>query len=143
MPDPAMSSLDSPNGDFACARRLRSNTPLAALTCLNEDIFVESARALALRVLREGGTQDQDRLQRVFEICLSRGPTASESAILLELLQSQRQKIAEGWLDPRAIATGDPDQLPVLPEGSSPQDAAVWTIVARVILNLDEFVNKN
>ncbi|MEC8410973.1 MAG: PSD1 and planctomycete cytochrome C domain-containing protein [Planctomycetota bacterium] len=143
MPDPAMSSLDSPNGDFACARRLRSNTPLAALTCLNEDIFVESARALALRVLREGGTQDQDRLQRVFEICLSRGPTQTESGILLELLESQRQKIAEGWLDPRAIATGDPDQLPELPDGSSPQDAAVWTIVARVILNLDEFVNKN
>ena len=48
-----------------------------------------------------------------------------------------------GWLDARAITTGNPDQLPELPEGTSPQDAAAWTIAARVILNLDEFVNKN
>jgi mono/diheme cytochrome c family protein len=143
MPDPAMSSLDSPNGDFACARRVRSNTPLAALTCLNETVFVESARALAIRVLREAGASDEERIERVFEICLSREPTGSETQIVMDLLRSRRQKIAEGWLDARAITTGEPGQLPVLPEGASPQDAAAWTIAARVILNLDEFVNKN
>ena len=55
MPDPVMMAFDCPNADVACARRARSNTPLAALTGLNEPIFVEAARGLALRVLREGG----------------------------------------------------------------------------------------
>ena len=53
MPDPVMSNFDAPNGDFSCARRVRSNTPLAALTGLNEAVFVEAARALAMRVLKE------------------------------------------------------------------------------------------
>ena len=143
MPDPAMSSLDSPNGDFACARRVRSNTPLAALTCLNETLFVESARALALRLLEEGGSSDEDRIGLAFQLCLAREPSEAETQILLDLLSSRRKRIAEGWLDARAITTGNPDQLPELPEGTSPQDAAAWTIAARVILNLDEFVNKN
>ena len=143
MPDPAMSSLDSPNGDFACARRVRSNTPLAALTCLNETLFVESARALALRLLEEGGSSDEDRIGLAFQLCLAREPSEAETQILLDLLSSRRKRIAEGWLDARAITTGNPNQLPELPEGTSPQDAAAWTIAARVILNLDEFVNKN
>ena len=63
MPDPVMSTFDAPNGDFACARRVRSNTPLAALATLNEPIFVEAARALALRVLREGGRDDVQRAE--------------------------------------------------------------------------------
>jgi len=58
MPDPALGSFDAPTGDVSCARRLRSNTPLASLTGLNEPIFVEAARRLAVRTLREGGSDD-------------------------------------------------------------------------------------
>lgn len=143
MPDPAMASLDSPNGDFACARRSRSNTPAAALTGLNETIFVEAARALALRILREGGSGDEQRVQHGYQLCVSRRPTAAETQAILELLRSQRARIAEGWLDARAIATGDPDRLPDLPANTTPQDAAAWTIVARVLLNLDETISRN
>ena len=138
-----MSSLDSPNGDFSCARRVRSNTPLAALTALNEDIFVEAARGLALRVLREGGRDDSQRVDHAYQLCLSRLPSESEKQTVLDLLQSRRQKIAEGWLDVRSITTGDADKLPQLPEATNPQDAAAWTIVARVLLNLDETISKN
>ena len=63
MPDPVTSNFDAPNGDFACARRVRSNTALAALTGLNETIFVEAARAFALRVLREAPSTDDERAQ--------------------------------------------------------------------------------
>jgi hypothetical protein len=143
MPDPAMSSLDSPNGDFSCARRVRSNTPLAALTGLNETIFVEAARALALRVLREGGSSDESRVQHAYLLCVSRLPAEEESMAVLELLQSRREKLAAGWLDARAITTGDPGKLPVLPPETTPQDAAAWTIVSRVLLNLDETISKN
>ena len=61
MPDPALGNFDAPSGDLSCARRLRSNTPLAALTGLNEPIFVEAAQGLALRTLKEGGGDDAAR----------------------------------------------------------------------------------
>jgi len=142
MPDPAMSSFDAPNADAACARRVRSNTPLAALTGLNEPIFVEAARALALRVLREGGANDADRAEYAFFLCTSRRPDAQERDVIVSLLESRRQRLADGWLNPRDIATGDPSKLPELPEGTTPQDAAAWTLAARVLLNLDETISK-
>jgi hypothetical protein len=142
MPDPVMSNFDAPNADFACARRVRSNTPLAALTGLNEPIFVEAARALALRVLREGGGDDVHRAGYAFYLCTSRQPTEGEREAILSLLQSRRGRLAEGWLNPREIATGDPARLPELPAGATPQDAAAWTLTARVLLNLDETISK-
>jgi hypothetical protein len=143
MPDPVMSNFDGPNGDAACARRVRSNTPLAALTSLNETIFIEAARALALRVLREGGTDDASRADYAFFLCTARKPTAEERQAVLDLLASRRKRLADGWLDPRAIATGDATKLPTLPESTTPQDAAAWTLAARVLLNLDETISKN
>ncbi len=143
MPDPALGNFDAPSGDISCARRLRSNTPLAALTGLNEPVFVEAARALALRTLREGGADDDGRVERAFFLCTSRPPSADEKRELLAFLEAQRQRLAAGWLDAREIATGDPDTRPDLPAGTSPQDAAAWTLVARVLLNLDETVTKN
>lgn len=142
MPDPVMSNFDAPNGDFACARRSRSNTPLAALTGLNETIFVESARAFALRVLREAGPSDADRASYAFFLCTSRQPTEVERTAVMDLLQSRRQRIADGWLNPREITTGDPAKLPELPGATTPQDAAAWTLTARVLLNLDETITK-
>lgn len=142
MPDPVMSNFDSPNSDFACARRTRSNTPLAALTALNEPIFVEAARALALRVLREGGRDDQSRANYAFFLCTARQPNDVERTAILELLQSRRKRLSEGWLNPRDIATGDPGKLPELPSDTTPQDAAAWTLAARVLLNLDETISK-
>jgi hypothetical protein len=62
---------------------------------------------------------------------------------LLAYLDAQRQRLAAGWLDVRGIAIGDPEKLPALPPGTTPQDAAAWTLVSRVLLNLDETVTKN
>jgi hypothetical protein len=142
MPDPVMSSLDAPNGEVACTRRVRSNTPLAALATLNEPIFVEAARALALRVLREGGSDDARRADYAFFLCTSRHPTADERAAILDLLRSRRRRLADGWLNVREVATGDPGRLPELPADATPQDAAAWTLAARVLLNLDETISK-
>jgi hypothetical protein len=142
MPDPVMSAFDAPNGDFACARRVRSNTPLAALATLNEPIFVEAARALALRILREGGRNDVERASYAFLLCTSRQPESAERDAVLELLHSRRQRLADGWLNVREVATGDPARLPELPPETTPQDAAAWTLTARVLLNLDETISK-
>ena len=143
MPDPVMSSFDAPNGDLSCARRLRSNTPLAALAGLNEPVFVEAARALALRTLREGGGDDASRGHYAFLLCTARSPTEAEQKELLAFVAAQRKRVADGWTNPREVATGDGEKLPGLPEGATPQDAAAWTLAARVLLNLDETLTKN
>jgi hypothetical protein len=143
MPDPVLASFDAPNGDFACARRSRSNTPLAALTALNESVFVDAARALALRVLDKPGLNDRDRASLAFQLCTNRSPASAEIDEIISLLQSQRQRLADGWISPRAITTGDHELLPKLPDGVTPADAAAWTVVARVLLNLDETFTKS
>jgi mono/diheme cytochrome c family protein len=143
MPDPLLSNFDSPNGDIACARRVRSNTPLAALAGLNETIFVESAQALALRILREGGDADATRVNYGFQLCTSRLPTDAERNSILTFVAKERKRIADGWLSAREIATGDPAKVPSLPKSTTPQDAAVWTLTSRVLLNLDETISKN
>ncbi len=143
MPDPSLSSFDGPNGDASCARRVRSNTPLAALTGWNEPVFVEAARALALRVLKEGGPDDAHRADYAFLLCTSRQPTQAERDEVLKVVRENRTRLSEGWLDPRAISTGNPGMLPTLPAGATPQDAAAWTLAARVLLNLDETITKN
>jgi hypothetical protein len=143
MPDPVLASFDAPNGDFSCPRRARSNTPLAALTALNEPVFVDAARALALRVLREAGASDRERAEYAFKLCTNRTPTAAETDEMLSLYRSQRQRVADGWLSPRALTTGNHEKLPELPAGVKPTDAAAWTVVARVLLNLDETLTKS
>jgi len=142
MPDPATSNFDAPNGDLACVLRVRSNTPLAALTGLNETIFVEAARAMGLRVLREAEPTEEQRVSYAFQLCMSREPSEDELKLLLNVLQQQRQRLADGWLDPRVIATGE-HRVAELPAGCTPQDAAAWTLVCRILLNLDETISKN
>jgi len=143
MPDPALANFDAPNGDVSCARRVRSNTPLAALTGLNEPVFVEAARALAVRTLAEEGGDDASRLDHAFLLCTGRKPSPAERRELLGFLAAQRRQFADGWLNAREVATGAGETLPSLPPGVTPQDAAAWTLVARVLLNLDETVTKN
>lgn len=143
MPDPVLANFDAPNGDVSCARRVRSNTPLAALTGLNEPVFVEAAQALALRTLKEGGADDASRIDHAFLLCTSRRPSEAEKRELLSFLEAQRRTFADGWLNPREVATGSVDKLPTLPPGTTPQDAGAWTLLARVLLNLDETVTKN
>jgi hypothetical protein len=142
VPYPMLQSFDAPNGDFACVRRSRSNTPLQALTTLNEPIFLECARALALRTLRDGGGSDRDRVENAFRRSLSRKPTKDETATLLELLHRQVRHFEKPSADPWALAADDPKKPPQLPPGATPPQLAAWTAVARVLLNLDETITK-
>jgi hypothetical protein len=141
-PHPALQNFDTPNGDFSCVRRVRSNTPLQALTTLNEVLFVEAAQALAVKTLAEGGKSDQDRMTYAFRRCTSRAPSDDERKELLTLLDRQKQRFADGWAEPKLVALKDPSQMPKLPEGANPTQLAAWTMVSRVILNLDETITK-
>jgi len=142
VPYPMLQAFDSPNGDFACVRRSRSNTPLQALTTLNEPIYLECARALAMRALVEGGSTDSDRVIYAFRRCVSRVPDAAETSTLLDLLQRQTRRFERPGANPWELAANDPKQPPRLPAGAAPQEFAAWTAVARVLLNLDETITK-
>ena len=142
LPYPVLQTFDAPNGDFACVRRPRSNTPLQALMTLNEPIFVEAARALALKALTEGGATDVQRLTYAFRRCVSRAPAEAEQKALLTLLGKQRERFEKPNAKPWELAAADPKSPPKLPEGATPAQAAAWTVVARVLLNLDETITK-
>jgi hypothetical protein len=142
VPYPMLQIFDAPNGDMSCVRRARANTPLQALTTLNEPLFVESAQALALRTLREGGATDADRLTYAFRRCVARPPTVAESAELLKLLNKQKQRLTDGWLSAWDLAGLDVPHPPKLPQGANPVQLAAWTSVTRVLLNLDETITK-
>lgn len=143
VPYPVLQNFDAPNGDFACVRRARSNTPLQALTTLNEVLFVESARALALAVLRLPGASDGRRLDEAFRRVISRSPSEAERDELQGLLDRQRRRFAEGWNDPKELAGLRPGATAAdLPDGASPTQLAAYTAVARAILNLDEAITR-
>jgi hypothetical protein len=142
VPYPALQTFDAPNGDQSCVRRTRSNTPLQALTTLNEPLFVECARALALKTVREGGATDAERLSYTFRRCLSRKPNSQEAAVLLDLLEKQGARFAGGKLDPWALAAPDPKERLALPGDLSPARLAGWVVVARALLNLDETITR-
>jgi hypothetical protein len=138
-PYPALTVFDAPIGEQSCVKRARSNTPLQALTGLNETIFVECARALGKRALVEGGNTDTARLTYAFRLCTSRAPNADEFAILTDLLKKYQKRFADAPETAVQVATGG--TKPRTP--SEPyRDQAAYTLVARVILNLDETVTK-
>lgn len=142
VPYPMLQAFDAPNGDMSCVRRSRSNTPLQALTTLNEPLFLEAAQALALRTLQEGGATDEARLTYAFRRCLARKPNAEESAVLMGLLQKQTPRLAEGWVSARDLSGLDSKDPAALPKGTTPVQLAAWTAVSRVLLNLDETITK-
>jgi hypothetical protein len=142
VPYPVLTNFDTPNGDASCVRRVRSNTPLQALTTLNETLFLEAARALARRTLADGGTTDRDRLVHAFRLCTSRKPTPREQEVLAAFLSRQVERFSAAGARPWDLAATDPSRPPKLPEGVTPAQAAAWTAVARLLLNLDETITK-
>ena len=141
-PYPMLQAFDTPEGNVSCSRRGRSNTPLQALMTLNETLAVEAARALARRMLIEGGMTDADRITYGFRCCLSRLPSASERETLLHVIDKQRSRIADGWVDALEVSGLKPDALGAFPAGTTPRQVAAYTVVARVLLNLDETITK-
>jgi hypothetical protein len=142
VPYPTLQTFDAPNGDFSCVRRSRSNTPLQALTTLNEAVFVEAARALALETLSLNRNNDRQRLSYAFRRCLGRYPSAVERTELLNFLEIQKQRLQQGWLNPWALADFDATRANKLPAQLTPVELAAWTTVSRVLLNLDETITK-
>ncbi len=139
-PPPFMATFDGPNREQSCARRDRSNTPLQALQLLNDIQHMEAARNLAQRLLTEGGAQPEGRLAMGFRIATARTPTPAELAILKAALDRQLARYAQNKAAAEQLLKyGESLAKPELPA----QELAAYTMIANLILNLDETVTKN
>ena len=136
-PHPLLNTFDAPDATSTCTRRLRSTTPLQALTLLNDQAFVEFAQGLATRALKEGGADDSARLDYGFRLCTGRKSSDDERQILARLLAGQRAAFEAAPEEVNAIAPAE------LPPGVDAKEAAAWTIVARALLNLDETITRD
>lgn len=139
-PPPFMSTFDAPNREQSCSRRGRSNTPLQALQLMNDIQHVEAARGLAQRMLREGGEKATNRIKWGWRTVTSRKPAAVEVAIAQSALT---QHLKNYKADPDAanelIHYGESE-----PDGElDPVELAAYTLLANLILNLDETIVKN
>jgi mono/diheme cytochrome c family protein len=138
-PPPQMNAFDAPSRESCTVRRERTNTPLQALLLLNETQYVECARALAERALLEAGPAAEDRMAYLFRLATSRRPEEREMSELLAALREHRAEYSRDVEAARKlIAVGESKADARL----RPSELAAWTMVANLILNLDEVVNK-
>lgn len=139
-PPPSMTAFDAPSREQCRARRERTNTPLQALVTMNDPQYFETARQLGYRMLHEGGASEADRIRFGFRLATSRLPMDKETTVLVESLKTQLAHFAGDPENARkAIAVGN---SPV-PSDVAPADLAAYTMVANLLLNLDEVVTKN
>ena len=137
-PYPSFMSFDAPSREFCTIRRVRTNTPLQALTVLNDPAFVEAAQALARRVVTEAPATDVDsRLTYGFRLCTARTPNDRELKMLQGLYDRELKSYAKDEAAASTLVGGKS-----APDGVAPREMAAWTVVANVLLNLDETVTK-
>ena len=139
MPHPSLLAFDAPNREVCTDRRPRTNTPLQALVLLNDPIYVEAARVLGQRIMKEGGPTVQEKLKFAFKLCTAREPRPEELQVLAKIYERQLEKYRR---DAKAA-------LKLVSVGESPRPAnldvselAAWTAIGNVLLNLDEVVTK-
>jgi mono/diheme cytochrome c family protein len=134
-PFAAFAVFDAPSREVCCVRRPRTNTPLQALTAMNDPAFFDASRGLARRILSEGGDDERGRIAYGFRLCTSRKPAADEVDVLEKALQRELEHFRKDKASAKAVFKGTeaPKDLP---------EAAAWTLIANVLLNLDETVTK-
>jgi hypothetical protein len=137
---PSLLAFDAPTREECAAERNRSNIPQQALVLLNDPTYVEASRALAARVLKEGGADAESRLNWAWRQVLSRAPRPEEIKLIQPLLDKQ---LTEYRCDSAAAqALLKIGQSPPPPD-TDPAELAAWTNIARVILNLHETITRS
>ncbi len=139
-PHPSLVAFDAPSREECTVERPRSNTPLQALVLLNDPTYVEAARALAERIVREGGRDAESRIQFIYRQALNRAAAPEERKALSDLYERHlRQYQADRQAAGALLATGEHPA----PKDVDAAELAAWTSVARVILNLHETITRN
>jgi mono/diheme cytochrome c family protein len=171
-PYPSLDTFDAPSREFCTVRRVRTNTPLQALTTLNDPAYFEAARTMARRILKEGKHDDPDRVRYGFRLAVSRTPTELEAGRVLAYYQQElahfrgdrtaalevlgyKEKPAgkertmkkveekgEKKAEEKAEKKAEEKTQPALPPPANAPELAAWTMVSNVLLNLDETITK-
>jgi len=137
-PHPAMTAFDAPSREVCTLRRPRTNTPLQALTTLNDEAFFEAARALAKWIINETPSDPRSRAARAFRITTSRRPREAEVKRVIGLYEAEITRFTKDVKAAKALLN---DYAKTLDDSQSAEMAA-WTMVANVLLNLDESLTK-
>ena len=136
---PEMMNFDAAGRESCVVREIRTNTPLQALNLMNDVTYLESARFIGQRMLKEGGADDASRLAYGFKLLLSRAPSVKERELLLESLRFHRDKFATNPADAeKFLAHGESPSDPSLDK----RELAAYASIASLILNMDEAVTK-
>lgn len=135
---PTLTTFDGPDAADACVRRERSNTPLQALTMMNEAVFVEAAQSLALRALKEGPSDVSKRLHTLFDLVLNRQPRGEELDRLQAFHAEQKARVNGRGKEALHILGSHEKTVPA----AEAVEAATLVSTARVLMNLDEFINR-
>jgi hypothetical protein len=140
IPYPSMATFDAPSREICTIRRIRTNTPLQAFVTLNDPVYVEAAQGLARRIIKEGGSTTADRARYALKLCLARPPHEDQ---VQELVALHAEELKHFEQDTKAAAELATDPLGPLPQEIPPAEAAAWTVVANVLLNMDGVLAKN
>ena len=142
-PFAAYQAFDAPSGETCAVRRERSNTPLQALTLLNDGMFIELAEALGSHVFHSSGS-DTDRARNLAFLVWSRAPSENEIKLVVKYAESQGQRIIQGELSPEIQSTENAALIKLI-ASQSPEDKSkqmAWIMTARALMNTDEAVTK-
>lgn len=139
VPYPSMATFDAPSRENCTLRRLPTNTPLQAFVTLNDPAFVEMAQALGRRLMREGGAGVAERVRYGLKLCLARPATGEQVKVLTTLYEGELAKYRANADAAKKLST---DPLGPLPSGLDAAEAAAWTVVANVLLNMDGVLTK-
>lgn len=137
---PAFAVFDAPPQATCTLRRNRSNTPLQALNLLNDEAMIEAAQALSQQLLASEARDDAARLELAFMRCLSRSPQPQERQSLVKYLDTQRRRFEKQKPEEVALIGGVEREKNLSREAVV--EHAAWTMVARVLFNLDETISK-
>ena len=137
IPYPSFTTFDAPAREHCTARRARTNTPLQALVTLNDPAYVEAARALAVTMVAKGGPKPEARAAHGFRRCVARSPKRHELRRLVELYEQQLKNFSAAPEKAAAVLKGTAP-----PASVEARELAAWTVVANVLLNLDETITK-
>ncbi len=136
---PSMATFDAPEREFCVVKRSRTNTPLQAFVMLHDPQFIEAARKLAERVIKRGGASPDERIRHGFKLCLSRQPTGRELKLLRKSLDEAALRFkGDAEAANKLVSVGQSPRDPSLDAA----ELAAYTTLARMLLNLSEFITK-